>query len=225
MHGAFYVAYSGQCLTREALGGGSAHGGEWDQACRMPYDLMADGEVVDLGNRTYLLSPQDLSVLQVLPELVKSGVTSLKIQGRLETPEYVANVTQVYPKALDKIATINLENLQTKSLQLVSNGNKDKYNLEMVFSHGLYTGWFEGINNQELVHARFGKERGVYLGEVTRVRNEQITVKLAAPGKPGDGVMFDCGHPEMREEGGRIYGVVEEGNEVILTFGRDDLDL
>jgi putative protease len=83
VHGAFHVAYSGQCLTREALGGGSAHGGEWDQACRMPYDLMADGEVVDLGNRTYLLSPQDLSVLQVLPELVKSGVTSLKIQGRL----------------------------------------------------------------------------------------------------------------------------------------------
>lgn len=157
--------------------------------------------------------------------MVKSGVTSLKIEGRLKTPEYVANVTQVYPKALDKIATINLETLQTKSLQLVSNGNKDKYNLEMVFSHGLYTGWFEGINNQELVHARFAKERGVYLGEVTRVRNQQITVKLAAPGKPGDGVVFDCEHPEMREEGGRIYGVVEEGNEVILTFGRDDLDL
>ncbi len=94
----------------------------------------------------------------------------------------------------------------------------------MAFSPGLYTGWFEGINNQELVHARFGKKRGVYLREVTRVRNEEITVKLAGTVKPGDGVVFDCGHPEMREEAGRIYGVLEKGNEVILTFGRDDLN-
>ncbi|MBK1990131.1 U32 family peptidase [Sphaerospermopsis aphanizomenoides BCCUSP55] len=217
VHGALCVAYSGQCLTSEALGGRSANRGECAQACRMPYDLIADGEVVDLGNRKYLLSPQDLAGLEVLPELVKSGVTSLKIEGRLKAPEYVANVTQVYRKALDKIA-------HATSLQKSSNWKKDQYNLEMAFSRGLYTGWFEGINNQELVHANFGKKRGVYLGEVTRVRNEQITVKLAAPVKPGDGVVFDSGHPEMREEGGRIYGVVETGNEVILTFGRDDLN-
>jgi putative protease len=199
VHGALCVAYSGQCLTSKALGGRSANWGECAQACRMLYDLMADGEVVDLGNRRYLLSSQDLSGLEVLPELVKSGVTFLKVQGRLKTPEYVANVTQVYRKALDKIVTINLETLQKKSLQLVSYGNKDKSNLEMAFSRGLYTGWFKGINNQELVHARFGKKRGVYLGEVTRVRNEKITVKLAAPVKPGHGVLFDCGHPKMRE--------------------------
>ncbi len=128
VHGALCVAYSGQCLTSKALGGGSANRGECAQACRMPYDLMADGEVVDLGNRRYLLSPQDLSSLEVLPELVISGVNFLKIQGRLKAPEYVANVTQVYRKALDKIATINLGTLQKKSLQLVFYGNKDKYN-------------------------------------------------------------------------------------------------
>jgi putative protease len=199
VHGALCVAYSGQCLTSKALGGRSANRGECAQACRMLYDLMADGEVVDLGNRRYLLSSQDLSGLEVLPELVKSGVSFLKIEGRLKTPEYVANVTQFHQKALDKIVTINLETLQKKSLQLVSYGNKDKSNLEMAFSRGLYTGWFKGINNQELVHARFGKKRGVYLGEVTRVRNEKITVKLAAPVKPGHGVVFDCGHPKMRE--------------------------
>lgn len=219
VHGALCVAYSGQCLTSEALGGRSANRGECAQACRMPYDLIADGEVVDLGNRKYLLSPQDLSGLEVLPELVKSGVTSLKIEGRLKAPEYVANVTQVYRKALDRITD------ETSLQKTISVQNKDQYNLEMAFSRGLYTGWFEGINNQELVHANFGKKRGVYLGEVTRVRNEQITVKIAAPVKPGDGVVFDSGHPETREEGGRIYGVVEKGNEVILTFGRDDLNL
>ncbi|MEA5554297.1 DUF3656 domain-containing protein [Anabaena cylindrica UHCC 0172] len=224
VHGALCVAYSGQCLTSEALGGRSANRGECAQACRMPYDLIADGEVVDLGNRKYLLSPQDLAGLEVLPELVKSGVTCLKIEGRLKAPEYVANVTQVYRKALDKIMETNIETFHKTSLQKSSVLRKDQYNLEMAFSRGLYTGWFEGINNQELVHANFGKKRGVYLGEVTRISNEQITIKLEAPVKPGDGIVFDCGHPEMQEEGGRIYAVVERGKDAILSFGRNHLN-
>ncbi|MFO5493391.1 MAG: DUF3656 domain-containing protein [Cuspidothrix sp.] len=223
VHGALCVAYSGQCLTSEALGGRSANRGECAQACRMPYDLIADGKVVNLDNRKYLLSPQDLAGLEVLPELVKSGVTSLKIEGRLKAPEYVANVTQVYRKALDKI---NVATLHEKSPQKnITVREKDQYNLEMAFSRGLYTGWFEGINNQQLVHANFGKKRGVYLGEVTRINNEQITLKLQASVKPGDGVVFDSGHPEVREEGGRIYEVIPKGKEVILTFGRDNLNL
>ncbi|HLO86591.1 MAG TPA: DUF3656 domain-containing protein [Nostocaceae cyanobacterium] len=215
VHGALCVAYSGQCLTSEALGGRSANRGECAQACRMPYDLIVDGEIADLGERRYLLSPQDLAGLEVLPDLVKSGVTSLKIEGRLKAPEYVANVTRIYRQALDKV----MEDLDFTA------SSADKYNLEMAFSRGLYTGWFSGINNQELVHARFGKKRGVYLGEVTHIRNEQITVKLEAPVKAGDGVVFDCGHPEAEEEGGRVYAVIEKGKEAILTFGRNDLNL
>src|ERR1043166_5620279 len=92
VHGALCVAYSGQCLTSEALGGRSANRGECAQACRMPYQLMSDGKTIPLGDRKYLLSPQDLAGLEVLPELVRSGVASLKIEGRLKTPEYVANI-------------------------------------------------------------------------------------------------------------------------------------
>jgi len=66
VHGALCVAYSGQCLTSEALGGRSANRGECAQACRMPYELIADGQVVDLGDRRYLLSPQDLAGFAVL---------------------------------------------------------------------------------------------------------------------------------------------------------------
>ncbi|MBE9013963.1 U32 family peptidase, partial [Pseudanabaenaceae cyanobacterium LEGE 13415] len=166
VHGALCVAYSGQCLTSEALGGRSANRGECAQACRMPYELISDGETVDLGDRRYLLSPQDLAGLEVLPELVRSGVSCLKIEGRLKAPEYVANVTRVYRNALDRAIT---------------DVNAERYNLEMAFSRGLYTGWFEGINNQELVHARFGKKRGVYLGEVIDIRREQITIASKEP--------------------------------------------
>ncbi|MEH2137499.1 U32 family peptidase [Nostoc sp.] len=234
VHGALCVAYSGQCLTSEALGGRSANRGECAQACRMPYDLIADGEIVNLKDRKYLLSPQDLAGLDVLPDLVKSGVTCLKIEGRLKAPEYVANVTRVYRQALDSVMT-ELERplfpseeggkKAPVSEKVRGQTDQEHYDLEMAFSRGLYTGWFGGINNQELVHARFGKKRGVYLGEVSRIHNEQVTVKLEAPVKPGDGIVFDCGHPEAKEEGGRIYAVVCKGKEAILSFGRNDLNL
>src|ERR1035438_1282644 len=82
IHGALCVAYSGQCLTSEALGGRSANRGECAQACRMPYELVADGNLVPLGDRKYLLSPQDLAGLDLLPELARVGVASLQIAGR-----------------------------------------------------------------------------------------------------------------------------------------------
>ncbi len=222
VHGALCVAYSGQCLTSEALGGRSANRGECAQACRMPYELIADGEVVNLGERKYLLSPQDLAGLEVLPDLVKSGVTSLKIEGRLKTPEYVANVTRIYREALDRV----MEGLEGDAEKVTkhSEASQERYNLEMAFSRGIYTGWFQGINNQELVHARFGKKRGVYLGEVTRIHNEQVAIKLEAPVKAGDGIVFDSGHPEAKEEGGRVYAVTPKGKETLLSFGRSDLN-
>ena len=73
VHGALCVAYSGQCLTSEALGGRSANRGECAQACRMPYELISRRQAVPLGDRKYLLSPQDLAGLEVLPELVACG--------------------------------------------------------------------------------------------------------------------------------------------------------
>ncbi|MBD2459771.1 U32 family peptidase [Oscillatoria sp. FACHB-1407] len=214
VHGALCVAYSGQCLTSEALGGRSANRGECAQACRMTYDLIADGETVDLGDRQYLLSPQDLAGLDVLPELVQAGVVSLKIEGRLKAPEYVANVTRIYRQALDR--------LRSQPHQV---SDQQRYDLEMAFSRGLHTGWFQGIDNQTLVHARFGKKRGVYVGEVTRIHKEQITVRVQAPIKAGDGVVFDQGRPAEKEEGGRVYSVVLKDDEAVLQFGRRDLDL
>jgi putative protease len=209
VHGALCVAYSGQCLTSEALGGRSANRGECAQACRMPYDLIADGQRVDLGDRKYLLSPQDLAGKEVLPELVRAGVSSLKIEGRLKSPEYVANITRVYRQALDALAAANEDFSPTSH-----------YEMEMAFSRGLYSGWFRGINNQELVHARFGKKRGVYLGEVLHIDHGRASVKLTGPLKRGDGVVFDSGNPQEDEEGGRIYNIeARPGGAVWLSFG------
>ncbi len=244
VHGALCVAYSGQCLTSEALGGRSANRGECAQACRMPYELISDGRLVDLGDRRYLLSPQDLAGLEVLPDLAAAGVASLKIEGRLKSAEYVASITRVYRKALDAIGSPRGDaGAGVSSVTRVdADGNAaTQYEMEMAFSRGLYPGWFRGINNQELAHARFGKKRGVYVGDVVRLDRDRVTVRLSGPVKPGDGVVFDAGRPDQPEQGGRVYevfrtatnsrgtpaasGSVTSGlGEVVLTFGRNAVD-
>jgi putative protease len=221
VHGALCVAYSGQCLTSESLGGRSANRGECAQACRLPYDLISDGQQVPLGDRKYLLSPQDLAGLDVLPELVKAGVASLKIEGRLKSPEYVASITRVYRQALDKIFAAQETGFDTA---------RAKYELSMTFSRGLYTGWFNGIQNQELAHGRFGTKRGVLLGKVTRVGDDHVALVLESPLKPGDGVVFDAGNHAAGEEGGRVYQVepqrpkAGQPPETVLRFGHGDIN-
>ena len=240
VHGALCVAYSGQCLTSESLGGRSANRGECAQACRLPYDLIADGKQVPLGDKRYLLSPQDLAGLEVLPDLIRAGVSSLKIEGRLKSPEYVASITRVYRAALDKVMANLVASAPAPADRLSpiaapspvasmaeSNSAAQRYELEMSFSRGLYTGWFRGINNQELAHARFGTKRGVFLGKITRVDQESISLVPQAPLKPGDGIVFDAGKPADREEGGRIYQVETRrtaDGEVMLRFGDGDIN-
>ncbi|HEY1861529.1 MAG TPA: peptidase U32 family protein, partial [Gemmataceae bacterium] len=100
VHGALCVAYSGQCLTSEALGGRSANRGQCAQACRLPYEMVVDGEARDFGDRAYLLSPQDLAAYDLIDDLVKLGAVCFKIEGRLKSANYVAATTQTYRAAL-----------------------------------------------------------------------------------------------------------------------------
>ena len=211
VHGALCIAYSGQCLTSESLGRRSANRGECAQACRMPYELIVDGVLRDLGEKRYLLSPQDLAAVDEIPALLAQGVVSFKIEGRLKSPEYVAAVCQVYRKALDAA-------LAATSW---SASDADRYQLEMTFSRGLYSGWLHGVNHQELVSARFGKKRGPFAGRIGRVGRDFVELaETETPLKPGDGVVFDTGGDPDREQGGRIFEI--RGRQ--LYFKHDHLD-
>ncbi len=212
VHGALCVAYSGQCLTSEALGGRSANRGECAQACRMTYHLAADGRPVDLGDRQYLLSPQDLAGVDLIPALIEVGITCFKIEGRLKSPDYVAGVTQVYRRAIDRA--------WAGSSDLAS--AQERYQLEMSFSRGLYSGWLEGIDNQALVHGRYGKKRGVYLGQVTQVWDQQVEIGSQVAIKAGDGILIETA---SGEEGGRVFQVQSARGKVRLSFGHGSLRL
>ena len=213
VHGALCVAYSGQCLTSESLGQRSANRGECAQACRMPYELIVDGVLTDLGDKRYLLSPQDLSAVEEIPALLARGVRSFKIEGRLKSPEYVAAVTAVYRKALDAAMAGKTEGPMATE--------EDRYALEMTFSRGLFSGWMHGVNHQQLVGARYGKKRGAIVGRIRQAGRDWVELEsIGANLKAGDGVVFDTGGDTNDEQGGRVFDVWDNR----LTFARGKVD-
>lgn len=217
VHGALCVAYSGQCLTSESLGGRSANRGQCAQACRLPYELICDGKDVDLGPMKYLLSPQDLAAYELTPDLIAAGVNSFKIEGRLKTPEYVANITRHYREAID--AAMNQ--------QPVHFAAEARQEMELSFSRGFSPGWLEGCDHKRLVPALSSAKRGVYLGEVVTVLTDCVEVRLAAPIKRGDGIVFDGDRTVTGDEqGGRVFGVYRDQKrlEESVTTGNVDLE-
>jgi putative protease len=215
VHGALCVAYSGQCLTSESLGQRSANRGECAQACRLPYQMVVDGAVRDLGDKKYLLSPQDLAAVEHIPELIRLRVASFKIEGRLKSPEYVAAVCQVYRKAIDA-ALADPEHDPSLA-------PSDRYQLEMAFSRGLYRGWMQGVQHQELVHARFGKKRGAFVGWVEQAGPDSLKLKsLNCPLRPGDGLVIDTGEDTEHEQGGRLYEI--RGSRLYFENGKIRFD-
>ncbi|UFJ43332.1 U32 family peptidase [Brevibacillus humidisoli] len=224
VHGALCVSYSGQCLTSEMWGGRSANRGECAQACRLPYDLIVDGTKKEMGNVAYLLSPKDLAAIELVPELIEAGVTSFKIEGRLKSPEYVANVVSKYRAAIDRYFFSDHRSPDETELR----------ELQQSFSRGFTPGFLLGTNNKTLLDGTFPKSRGVYLGTVKQVLKQAVLVELCAPLKRGDGIVFDAGDPTQQEEGGRVYDIIKRGRKVEgevadgvyeIVMGRRDVDL
>ncbi len=200
VHGALCVAYSGQCLSSEAWGGRSANRGQCAQACRLPYELYVDGEYRPLGEARYLLSPGDLYALDQVPQIVATGVSALKIEGRYKDAEYVALTTRAYREAVDRAWTGQTGETPVEVRQ----------QLEQVYSRGLGPFFLTGTDHQAVVRGRAPRHRGIKLGSVVRVLRNSVVVAIE-PGltpKPGDGLVFDAADwrsPQEPEEGGRVF--------------------
>ena len=223
VHGAICVSYSGQCLTSEMWGGRSANRGQCAQACRLPYDLIVDGEQKEMGDVAYLLSPKDLAAIDLIPELIDAGVYSFKIEGRLKSPEYVANVVSKYRKAIDQYLA-GKKYIPSK---------EETRELQQSFSRGFTHGFLEGTNHKKLLDGTFPKSRGVYLGTVRKVLKDVIVCEIESPLKRGDGIVFDAGKPSEKEEGGRVFDILKKGRKlegevqsgiIELVFGRNNIN-
>ncbi len=189
IHGALCISYSGQCLLSSMIGGRSGNRGLCAQPCRLPYelckkDLKGNISTIDKG---YLLSPRDNFAIEYLPELIKLGINSLKIEGRMKTPTYVGVVTKIYRKYIDLV--LNNINLNNKDLKYLINKNLDYINedtllsdreeITQVFNRGGFsTGHFSNNGNNNLIFKEKPNNLGIFVGTVSSINENKGYINL-----------------------------------------------
>jgi putative protease len=202
VHGALCISYSGQCLTSEAIGGRSANRGACAQACRLPYELVVDGERVATDERAFLLSPEDLEASALVPELVRLGVSSIKIEGRLKGPDYVAATTRLYKKAVDAACGGEAPSEEERATAL------------QAFTRGSGPGFLAGVDHQRLVEGRACDHRGLEVGTLRGVERRDgktwLAIDLGAPLSLGDGILVEGGLASEGEIGGRVWSMEKD---------------
>lgn len=240
IHGALCISYSGQCLLSSMIGGRSGNRGLCAQPCRLPYELVENNnKTIDKG---YLMSPRDNCALEFLPELIKLGIDSFKIEGRMKTPYYVGVVTRIYRKYIDLVLeNINLDNETLKamirkelSIKNPDTGLTDKEELTQVFNRGGFsTGHFKPSPNKELIFKDKPNNMGFYLGTISHINENKghLKLKLENTLSIGDKIsinnesytvselMIDNKNYETLEKGntvkiGRMKGKISVGSKV-----------
>ncbi|MDP1551894.1 MAG: U32 family peptidase [Methanobacteriaceae archaeon] len=204
VHGALCYSYSGQCLLSSFIGGRSGNRGMCAQPCRKPYSLVS-GPKDDYNkpktlkeihlNEDYLLSTRDLGHYPNLESLVNSGIKSLKIEGRMRSPEYVGVVVSIYRKALDKID----EGIWKPS-------TTDLEKLHLVFNRGFSSGHLLPEKSKGMMGRKKPGHLGMYIGDVKRYhdKHKKATISLKSVTVPhkGDGLFFEpIGNYENKKYG------------------------
>ena len=175
-HGALCVCYSGQCLMSSMIGGRSANRGLCAQACRLPYELHSDASQGALkAPGEHLLSPRDLCTIDIVDELAAAGVASLKIEGRMKSPEYVHEVVSVYREVLDGGVP-------------ATDGQHAR--LAEAFSRGFTTAYLEGERGNDIMSYGRPNNRGVFVGRVARVVDGAAAIVPEKELHAGDVVEF-----------------------------------
>jgi putative protease len=174
VHGALCVCYSGACLFSSMVGGRSGNRGACTQPCRMEYDLLQDGQAIKAPQGVrgpfYPLSTKDLFLLPHLAEVVAAGVRSLKIEGRMKSPQYVAAVTQIYRRALDRLAE------DPQAFRVLPEEEKTAFS---VFNRGLSPGYLKGDPGPDLSAANRPSNRGFFAGRVKEYDREDRSCRAA----------------------------------------------
>lgn len=172
VHGALCFSYSGQCLMSSMLGGRSGNRGRCAQPCRLPYDLYENKKKINRKNERYLLSPKDLCLLEIIPDILKAGVNSLKIEGRMKRPEYVAEVTKQYRNYVDRYLQQECKK-NTKNTYHVR--KQDLQELKELYNRGGFTkGYYVTHNGCDMMSMERPNHRGFYVGKIEKIRKNQI---------------------------------------------------
>jgi putative protease len=172
VHGALCFSYSGQCLMSSMLGGRSGNRGRCAQPCRLPYDLYQNGQKKNKKEERYLLSPKDLCSIEILPKILEAGTNSLKIEGRMKRPEYVAAVTRQYRQYVDLY-------LEQKDRYHVR--QQDMQELMELYNRGGFTkGYYLTHNGRDMMSMKRPNHMGYPIGKIKEIRKNQILFSCQA---------------------------------------------
>lgn len=220
IHGALCVCYSGCCLFSSMNGSRSGNRGECVASCRLPYKLIEnDKEVKTEGN--YLLSTKELNSLDYLKDILASGVTSLKIEGRMKSAEYVGYVTRLYRRLIDDY--YNNKELVVTEEEII--------NLQKLFNRKFTKGFLSKAAKGDIINIETPNHRGIELGRVIDIRNGKIKVLLNEDLNQEDGIRFLKQNKGMivnklYDEHGKLVNKIEKGHMALIDnkIGLKEID-
>lgn len=210
IHGALCISYSGQCLMSSMIGGRSGNRGKCAGTCRLPYTLLKDDKEQARG---YLLSSKDVCTLDIIPELVKSGVKSFKIEGRMKSKEYVGIVTSIYRKYID-LAESNQDYVVDE---------KDREKLMQIFNRGGFsTGYLKGKLGKDMMYTKRPNHIGIPVGEVIgyNANKGYAKIKLSKELNLGDSIRVKDSSCKISEFMQGNNNIKSGGTSQIVTVGR-----
>ena len=203
IHGALCFSYSGMCYLSYYKGGRSGNRGSCAQPCRQNYELLEDGNLIKSGP---LLSMKDLNTIRNIEPLLSAGITSLKIEGRAKSLEYVISVTRVYRKLIDDF---NAGKKPVVSSELLDD-------LYTSFSRETTAGYLFEDSNKNVTTDYSVKHKGIHIGKVLSYKNNQVKIKLSKPLEILDGIRIVDGDKEV---GTTVTRIIENGQLVKSSRG------
>ncbi|MHB1420665.1 MAG: DUF3656 domain-containing U32 family peptidase [Bacillota bacterium] len=216
VHGALCFSYSGQCLMSSMIGGRSGNRGRCAQPCRLAYTLTdASGQAVEgTSPRSHLLSTRDLCTIEILPELVKAGITSFKFEGRMKRPEYVATVIRVYRQALDRYLASSEE---------YAVGEDELRDLYQIFNREFTPGYFLGNPGAAMMSHGRPNNRGLYLGRVIRNEPQKKLACLRLEEELGTGDGIDYWITQGGHRGMVVHNILKDGETIERGYPGDEV--
>lgn len=174
IHGALCISYSGCCLMSSMIGTRSGNRGECAGSCRLPYSLEHNGTIT--SSHKYLLSTKELNTSRKLDEIISLGIDSLKIEGRMKSPQYVGMITKFYRNIIDKNEKFNIDKQEEK--------------LKTIFNRGFTQGHIFNIKNDDIINNQSPNHIGLKIGKVLEVTPKKIKIKLEKKLNQLDGIRF-----------------------------------
>lgn len=174
VHGALCYCYSGQCLLSSMIGGRSGNRGRCAQPCRLTYSANGISE-------KYLLSPKDMCTIEAVPDILDAGVYSLKIEGRMKSPEYVAGVSYAYRKYVDMYLEKGRDGYRVEEQDI-------RQLMDLYNRGGFCKGYYYAQNDKSMMTFDRPNHQGIVIGNI---KNGELI--LSQEVNPGDVLEFPDG--------------------------------